>query len=122
HFSEALDDFSSELFSSFFDDPPLLDRDSLLDMDVESPAPAIQAEHSYSLSGDSAPQSPALTIKEEDEDSPSEPGSAVWALEHELCSLLVKQEQSVTSQAESAHSSSAVLEREQAEEGDSTEL
>ncbi|XP_075423631.1 cyclic AMP-responsive element-binding protein 3-like protein 1 isoform X3 [Ascaphus truei] len=85
-------------------------------MDVESPAPAIQAEHSYSLSGDSAPQSPALTIKEEDEDSPSEPGSAVWALEHELCSLLVKQEQSVTSQAESAHGSSAVLEREQAED------
>ncbi|XP_063800367.1 cyclic AMP-responsive element-binding protein 3-like protein 1 isoform X2 [Pseudophryne corroboree] len=103
HFSEALDDFSNELFNSFFDDPPLLDRDSLLDMDVESPAPPIQAEHSYSLSGDSAPQSPALTIKEEDEDSPSEPGSVVWALEHELCSLLVKQEQNILSQVESTH-------------------
>ncbi|XP_075043592.1 cyclic AMP-responsive element-binding protein 3-like protein 1 isoform X1 [Mixophyes fleayi] len=103
HFSEALDDFSNELFNSFFDDPPLLDRDSLLDMEVESPAPPIQAEHSYSLSGDSAPQSPALTIKEEDEDSPREPGSAVWALEHELCSLLVKQEQNIISQVESTH-------------------
>ncbi|XP_053576271.1 cyclic AMP-responsive element-binding protein 3-like protein 1 [Bombina bombina] len=103
HFSEALDDFSNELFNSFFDDPPLLDRDSLLDMEVESPPPAIQVEHSYSLSGDSAPQSPALTIKEEDEDNQSEPGSAVWSFEHELCSLLVKQEQSAMSQAESAH-------------------
>ncbi|KAM4721353.1 cyclic AMP-responsive element-binding protein 3-like protein 1 isoform 2-T2 [Rhinophrynus dorsalis] len=74
-------------------------------MDVESPAPPIQVEHSYSLSGDSAPQSPALTIKEEDEDCPNEPGRAVWALEHELCSLLVKQEHSLTTQAESAHSS-----------------
>ncbi|KAM8940320.1 cyclic AMP-responsive element-binding protein 3-like protein 1 isoform 2-T2 [Pelodytes ibericus] len=107
HFSEALDDFSSELFNSFFDDPPLLDRDSLLDMEVESPAPGIQVEHSYSLSGDSAPQSPALTIKEEDEDSPSEPGAAVWALEHELCSLLVKQEH-MTSPAEPTHGSIAV--------------
>ncbi|XP_063294803.1 cyclic AMP-responsive element-binding protein 3-like protein 1 isoform X1 [Pelobates fuscus] len=103
HFSEALDDFSNELFNSFFDDPPLLDRDALLDMDVESPAPAIQVEHSYSLSGDSAPQSPAFTIKEEDEEGPNEPGSAVWALEHELCSLLVKQEHSVMPQAEATH-------------------
>ncbi|CAH2325910.1 cyclic AMP-responsive element-binding 3 1 isoform X2 [Pelobates cultripes] len=103
HFSEALDDFSNELFNSFFDDPPLLDRDALLDMDVESPAPAIQVEHSYSLSGDSAPQSPAFTIKEEDEECPNEPGSAVWALEHELCSLLVKQEHSVMPQAEATH-------------------
>ncbi|KAM3918328.1 cyclic AMP-responsive element-binding protein 3-like protein 1 [Leptodactylus fuscus] len=108
HFSEALDEFSNDLFNSFFDDPPLLDRDSLLDMEVESPAPPIQAEHSYSLSEDSAPQSPALTIKEEDEDSPSEPGSAVWALEHELCSLLVKQEQNLIAQVEPVHPSVAL--------------
>ncbi|KAG9475871.1 hypothetical protein GDO78_003979 [Eleutherodactylus coqui] len=105
HFSEALDEFSNDLFNSFFDDPPLLDRDSLLDMEVESPAPPIQAEHSYSLSEDSAPQSPALTIKEEDEDSPRESGSAVWALEHELCSLLVKQEQNLIPQVEHVHPS-----------------
>ncbi|XP_068117835.1 cyclic AMP-responsive element-binding protein 3-like protein 1 isoform X2 [Hyperolius riggenbachi] len=100
HFSEALDEFSNELFNSFFDDPPLLDRDALLDMEVESPAPPIQADHCYSLSEDSTPQSPALTIKEEDEDSPSEPSSVVWELEHELCSLLVKQEQNFLQQAE----------------------
>ncbi|XP_075694046.1 cyclic AMP-responsive element-binding protein 3-like protein 1 isoform X2 [Rhinoderma darwinii] len=105
HFSEALDEFSNDLFNSFFDDPPLLDRDSLLDMEVDSPTPPIQAEHSYSLSEDSAPQSPALTIKEEDEDSPGEPGRAVWALEHELCSLLVKQEQNFISQVQAVHPS-----------------
>ncbi|XP_041445738.1 cyclic AMP-responsive element-binding protein 3-like protein 1 isoform X1 [Xenopus laevis] len=109
HFSEALDDFSNELFNSFFDDPPLLDRDSLLDMDVESSSPPIQAEHSYSLSGDSAPQSPALTIKEEDEESATEPpSSGVWALEHEICSLLVKQEHGVTAQTNAAHCSTAL--------------
>ncbi|XP_073460382.1 cyclic AMP-responsive element-binding protein 3-like protein 1 isoform X2 [Aquarana catesbeiana] len=111
HFSDALDEFSNELFNSFFDDPPLLDRDALLDMEVESPTPPIQADHSYSLSEDSAPQSPALTIKEEDEDSPSEPGSAVWALEHELCSLLVKQEQNMLSQAEPTYPTSSPLEQ-----------
>ncbi|XP_077143024.1 cyclic AMP-responsive element-binding protein 3-like protein 1 isoform X2 [Ranitomeya variabilis] len=103
HFSEALDEFSNDLFNSFFDDPPLLDRDSFLDMEVESPSPPIQAEHSYSLSEDSAPQSPALTIKEEDEDSPRDPVSAVWALEHELCSLLVKQEQNLIAKVEPMH-------------------
>uniref|UniRef100_A0A8C5QJF4 cAMP responsive element binding protein 3 like 1 n=1 Tax=Leptobrachium leishanense TaxID=445787 RepID=A0A8C5QJF4_9ANUR len=108
HFSEALDDFSNDLFNSFFDDPPLLDRDSLLDMDVESPAPPIQVEHSYSLSGDSAPQSPALTIKEEDEESSNEPSGAVWTLEHELCSLLVKQEHTLTPQTDTMHRITAV--------------
>ncbi|KAM9301544.1 cyclic AMP-responsive element-binding protein 3-like protein 1 [Gastrophryne carolinensis] len=108
HFSDALDEFSNELFNSFFDDPPLLDRDALLDMEVESPSPPIQVEHSYSLSEDSAPQSPALTIKEENEDSPSEAGSAVWALENELCSLLVKQEQNLLSNADPTYISAPV--------------
>ncbi|KAG8431236.1 hypothetical protein GDO86_019204 [Hymenochirus boettgeri] len=108
HFSESLEDFSNELFNSFFDDPPLLDRDSILNMDVESPETPIQVEHSYSLSEDSAPQSPALTIKEEDEENPSEPNKVVWALEHELCSLLVKQEHNGTAQSSSAHCSTAL--------------
>uniref|UniRef100_A0A3Q3VWB8 BZIP domain-containing protein n=1 Tax=Mola mola TaxID=94237 RepID=A0A3Q3VWB8_MOLML len=69
--SDQMDEFSSELFSSFFDDhllerPLLADRASLLHMDIES-SPDIQAEHSYSLSEDSAPQSPALSIKMDQE-------------------------------------------------------
>uniref|UniRef100_A0A3P8TKX1 cAMP responsive element binding protein 3-like 1 n=1 Tax=Amphiprion percula TaxID=161767 RepID=A0A3P8TKX1_AMPPE len=66
-----MDDFSSELFNSFFDDhvlerPLLADRPSLLHIDMDS-SPDIQAEHSYSLSEDSAPQSPALSIKMDQE-------------------------------------------------------
>ncbi|XP_063496978.1 cyclic AMP-responsive element-binding protein 3-like protein 1 isoform X4 [Symphalangus syndactylus] len=66
HFSENMEDFSNDLFSSFFDDPVLDEKSPLLDMELDSPTPGIQAEHSYSLSGDSAPQSPLVPIKMED--------------------------------------------------------
>lgn len=61
-----MEDFSNDLFSSFFDDPVLDEKSPLLDMELDSPTPGIQAEHSYSLSGDSAPQSPIVPIKMED--------------------------------------------------------
>lgn len=67
HFSEQMEDFSNELFSSFFDDHLLADRDPLLDMEMDPPNPDIQQEHSYSLSGDSAPQSPSMSIKIDEE-------------------------------------------------------
>ncbi|XP_070930869.1 cyclic AMP-responsive element-binding protein 3-like protein 1 isoform X2 [Macaca nemestrina] len=66
HFTENMEDFSNDLFSSFFDDPVLDEKSPLLDMELDSPTPGIQAEHSYSLSGDSAPQSPLVPIKMED--------------------------------------------------------
>lgn len=66
HFVDNMEDFSNDLFSSFFDDPVLDEKSPLLDMELESPAPGIQAEHSYSLSGDSAPQSPLVPVKMED--------------------------------------------------------
>ncbi|KAK2100517.1 hypothetical protein P7K49_021865 [Saguinus oedipus] len=66
HFAENMEDFSNDLFSSFFDDPVLDEKSPLLDMELDSPTPGIQAEHSYSLSGDSAPQSPLVPIKMED--------------------------------------------------------
>ncbi|XP_069325975.1 cyclic AMP-responsive element-binding protein 3-like protein 1 isoform X3 [Eulemur rufifrons] len=66
HFAENMEDFSNDLFSSFFDDPVLDEKSPLLDMELDSPMPGIQAEHSYSLSGDSAPQSPLAPIKMED--------------------------------------------------------
>ncbi|XP_021119902.1 cyclic AMP-responsive element-binding protein 3-like protein 1 isoform X2 [Heterocephalus glaber] len=92
HFVENMDDFSNDLFSSFFDDPALDEKSPLLDMELDPPAPAIQAEHSYSLSGDSAPQSPLVPIKMEDTTEDVEHGA--WALGHKLCSIMVKQEQS----------------------------
>ncbi|TMS11615.1 Cyclic AMP-responsive element-binding protein 3-like protein 1 [Larimichthys crocea] len=88
---DQMDDFSSELFSSFFDDhllerPLMADRPSLLHMDIDS-SPDIQAEHSYSLSEDSAPQSPALSIKM-DQESEFE-----WNFSQDLSAILVKQEE-----------------------------
>ncbi|XP_028255980.1 cyclic AMP-responsive element-binding protein 3-like protein 1 isoform X3 [Parambassis ranga] len=89
--SDQMDDFSSELFNSFFDDhllerPLLPDRPSLLHIDMDS-SPDIQAEHSYSLSEDSAPQSPALSIKM-DQESEFE-----WSFSQDLSAILVKQEE-----------------------------
>ncbi|XP_029926559.1 cyclic AMP-responsive element-binding protein 3-like protein 1 isoform X2 [Myripristis murdjan] len=89
--ADQMDDFSSELFSSFFEDhllerPLLADRTSLLQMELDS-NPDIQAEHSYSLSEDSAPQSPALSIKM-DQDSEFE-----WGFSQDLSAILVKEEE-----------------------------
>ncbi|EPY81428.1 cAMP responsive element binding protein 3-like protein [Camelus ferus] len=92
HFTENMEDFSNDLFSSFFDDPVLDEKSPLLDMELDSPTPGIQAEHSYSLSGDSAPQSPIVPIKMEDTTQDVEHGA--WVLGHTLCSVMVKQEQS----------------------------
>ncbi|XP_049610657.1 cyclic AMP-responsive element-binding protein 3-like protein 1 isoform X2 [Syngnathus scovelli] len=88
---DQMDDFSSELFSSFFEDhllerPLLADRNSFLYMDIDS-SPDIQVEHSYSLSEDSAPQSPALSVKM-DQDSEFE-----WSFSQDLSTILVKQEE-----------------------------
>lgn len=77
HFSDNMEDFSNDLFSSFFDDPVLAEKNPLLDMDLDPPTPGIQAEHSYSLSGDSAPQSPLVPVKTEDNANG----------EHEMCTL-----------------------------------
>nr|XP_020456412.1 cyclic AMP-responsive element-binding protein 3-like protein 1 isoform X2 [Monopterus albus] len=88
---DQMDEFSSELFNSFFDDhllerPLLADRPSLLHMDIDS-SPDIQAEHSYSLSEDSAPQSPALSVKMDHE------SEFEWNFSQDLSAILVKQEE-----------------------------
>ncbi|XP_031409390.1 cyclic AMP-responsive element-binding protein 3-like protein 1 isoform X2 [Meleagris gallopavo] len=88
-----MEDFSNDLFSSFFDDPVLAEKNPLLDMDLDPPTPGIQAEHSYSLSGDSAPQSPLMPVKTEDNANELENG--VWSLGPKLCSIMVKQEQNL---------------------------
>ncbi|XP_076200676.1 cyclic AMP-responsive element-binding protein 3-like protein 1 isoform X1 [Aptenodytes patagonicus] len=93
HFSDNMEDFSNDLFSSFFDDPVLAEKNPLLDMDLDPPTPGIQAEHSYSLSGDSAPQSPLVPVKTEDNANELENG--VWSLGPKLCSIMVKQEQNL---------------------------
>ncbi|KTF73793.1 hypothetical protein cypCar_00032936, partial [Cyprinus carpio] len=101
HFSEQMEDFSNDLFNSFFDDHLLAERNPLLDMDLDPPNPDIQAEHSYSLSGDSAPQSPSMPIKSDD-DADSE---GMWSFSQDLTAILVKQEPSLMSEncPETAH-------------------
>ncbi|XP_043099219.1 cyclic AMP-responsive element-binding protein 3-like protein 1 isoform X2 [Puntigrus tetrazona] len=94
HFSEQMEDFSNDLFNSFFDDHLLAERNPLLDMDLDPPNPDIQAEHSYSLSGDSAPQSPSMPIKSDD-DADSE---GMWSFSQDLTAILVKQEPSLMSE------------------------
>ncbi|XP_030649619.1 cyclic AMP-responsive element-binding protein 3-like protein 1 [Chanos chanos] len=88
HFSEQMEDFSNELFNSFFDEHLLVERNPLLDMELDPPNPDIQTEHSYSLSGDSAPQSPSMSIKMDD-DAESE---GMWSFSQDLTAILVKQE------------------------------
>ncbi|XP_053364911.1 cyclic AMP-responsive element-binding protein 3-like protein 2 isoform X2 [Clarias gariepinus] len=69
HFTELLDDLSQEaLLGQLLSDPFLSGRGHMMDLEKEEeeeelspaspPPPHIQAEHSYSLSGDSRPQSP----------------------------------------------------------------
>lgn len=74
HFTELLDDLSQEaLLGQLLSDPFLSGRGDAMDTEEEltpaSPVPPhIQAEHSYSLCGDSRPQSPLSHL-------PGEPGS-----------------------------------------------
>ncbi|KAL2088763.1 hypothetical protein ACEWY4_015662 [Coilia grayii] len=95
HFSEQMEDFSNDLFNSFFDDHLLAERNPLLDMELDPPNPAIQAEHSYSLSGDSAPQSPSMPIKMDEE----EESKGMWSFSQDLTAILVKQEPSLLSES-----------------------
>ncbi|TRZ02607.1 hypothetical protein DNTS_027981 [Danionella cerebrum] len=89
-----MEDFSNDLFTSFFDDHLLAERNPLLDMDLDPPNPVIQAEHSYSLSEDSAPQSPCIPTKS-DPDADSE---GMWSFSQNLTAILVKQEPSLMSE------------------------
>ncbi|XP_069752218.1 cyclic AMP-responsive element-binding protein 3-like protein 1 isoform X1 [Narcine bancroftii] len=97
HFSENLDDFSNELFSSFFDDPLLVEKNPLLDMELDPATPAIQAEHSYSLSGDSAPQSPLMPMKMDEFSKEADGG--LWALGPDLTHIMIKQEPNMLSES-----------------------
>lgn len=60
HFSELLDEFSQNVLGQLLNDPFLSEKS--VSMEVEpsptSPAPLIQAEHSYSLSEEPRAQSP----------------------------------------------------------------
>lgn len=68
HFSELLDEFSQNVLGQLLNDPFLSEKS--VSMEVEpsptSPAPLIQAEHSYSLSEEPRAQSPFTHVTNSD--------------------------------------------------------
>uniref|UniRef100_A0A673I5E7 Cyclic AMP-responsive element-binding protein 3-like protein 2 n=1 Tax=Sinocyclocheilus rhinocerous TaxID=307959 RepID=A0A673I5E7_9TELE len=93
HFTELLDDLSQEaLLGQLLSDPFLSGCGDAMDTEEDltpaSPVPPhIQAEHSYSLCGDSRPQSPLSHL-------PGEPGSDAGKTRPETLSNLIIEEDS----------------------------
>ncbi|XP_053505986.1 cyclic AMP-responsive element-binding protein 3-like protein 2 [Ictalurus furcatus] len=90
HFTDLLDDLSQEaLLGQLLSDPFLSGSSEMMDVEEElspasPPPPHIQAEHSYSLSGDSRPQSPLSHLTTEKTSSePGESDSEDWPVGQE---------------------------------------
>ncbi|XP_033888189.2 cyclic AMP-responsive element-binding protein 3-like protein 2 [Acipenser ruthenus] len=86
HFSELLDDFSQDaILGQLLSDPILSDRSEAMETEEEKPAspspPHIQTEHSYSLSGDSRPQSPLTHLPGEGGREQGDEDSECWPME-----------------------------------------
>uniref|UniRef100_UPI00358DF297 cyclic AMP-responsive element-binding protein 3-like protein 1 isoform X2 n=1 Tax=Myxine glutinosa TaxID=7769 RepID=UPI00358DF297 len=73
HLSDCLDELSHDLFKSLFEDPLLVDKSILMEVDL-CPGPDIQAEHSYST-----PQSPLAPLKLDDFGNDFQ--ESIWNLE-----------------------------------------
>ncbi|XP_041111201.1 cyclic AMP-responsive element-binding protein 3-like protein 2 [Polyodon spathula] len=88
HFSELLDDFSQDaILGQLLSDPFLSDRSEAMETEEEEEKPAspspphIQTEHSYSLSGDSRPQSPLTHLPGEGGREQGNEDSECWPME-----------------------------------------
>nr|XP_020647881.1 cyclic AMP-responsive element-binding protein 3-like protein 2 [Pogona vitticeps] len=94
HFTEFLDDFSQDVLGQLLNDPFLSDKNEMMEVELSpaSPAPLIQAEHSYSLCGDSRPQSPLTHISADDNFNEADLENEDWCLGAELTSAPVKTE------------------------------
>ncbi|KAK3518204.1 hypothetical protein QTP70_033899 [Hemibagrus guttatus] len=100
HFTELLDDLSQEaLLGQLLSDPFLSGRSEIMDVEEElspasPPPPHIQAEHSYSLSGDSRPQSPLSHLTTEKTSSePRESDCEDWPVEQEVVEEMEEEEE-----------------------------
>ncbi|XP_069759294.1 cyclic AMP-responsive element-binding protein 3-like protein 2 isoform X2 [Narcine bancroftii] len=85
-----LDEFSKDMLGHLFNDPFLSDKNELMDAEL-SPAPHIQAEHSYSLAGDSRPQSPLTQLSTEDDFS-EDMECESWSMSSDLKPITLKHE------------------------------
>ncbi|KAH0617026.1 hypothetical protein JD844_028596, partial [Phrynosoma platyrhinos] len=97
HFTELLDDFSQDVLGQLLNDPFLSDKNEMMEVELSpaSPAPLIQAEHSYSLCGDSRPQSPLTHISADDNFNEADLENEDWCLGSDVTSTTVKTEPSV---------------------------
>uniref|UniRef100_A0A2K6F309 cAMP responsive element binding protein 3 like 2 n=1 Tax=Propithecus coquereli TaxID=379532 RepID=A0A2K6F309_PROCO len=94
HFSELLDEFSQNVLGQLLNDPFLSEKS--VSMEVEpsptSPAPLIQAEHSYSLCEEPRAQSPFTHVTTSDSFNDDEVESEKWYLSTDLPSTTIKTE------------------------------
>ncbi|XP_066561010.1 cyclic AMP-responsive element-binding protein 3-like protein 2 isoform X2 [Amia ocellicauda] len=86
HFTELMDDFSQDaLLGQLLRDPFLSGQGETLDTEEDlaasPPPPHIQAEHSYSLSGDSRPQSPLSHLPGDGTSDGGETDGEGWPME-----------------------------------------
>lgn len=75
-------------------DPFLSEKNEVMEVELSpaSPAPLIQAEHSYSLCGDSRPQSPLTHISTDDNFNEGDLENEDWCLGSELTPAAIKTE------------------------------
>uniref|UniRef100_A0A8D0L3Z7 Cyclic AMP-responsive element-binding protein 3-like protein 2 n=1 Tax=Sphenodon punctatus TaxID=8508 RepID=A0A8D0L3Z7_SPHPU len=94
HFTELLDEFSQDVLGQLWNDPFLSEKNEMMEVELSpaSPAPLIQAEHSYSLCGDSRPQSPLTHISTDDNFTEADLENEEWCLGAELTSATIKTE------------------------------
>uniref|UniRef100_A0A8C6YXD9 CREB3L2 n=1 Tax=Nothoprocta perdicaria TaxID=30464 RepID=A0A8C6YXD9_NOTPE len=94
HFTEFLDEFSSDVLGQLLNDPFLSEKNEVMEVELSpaSPAPLIQAEHSYSLCGDSRPQSPLTHISTDDNFTEGDLENEEWCLGSELAPAAIKTE------------------------------
>ncbi|XP_036103384.1 cyclic AMP-responsive element-binding protein 3-like protein 2 [Molossus molossus] len=94
HFSELLDEFSQNVLGQLLNDPFLSEKS--VSMEVEpsptSPAPLIQAEHSYSLCEEPRAQSPFTHAATGDGFNDDEAESEKWYLSADFPSTTIKTE------------------------------
>ncbi|XP_061866765.1 cyclic AMP-responsive element-binding protein 3-like protein 2 isoform X4 [Colius striatus] len=94
HFTEFLDEFSPDVLGQLLNDPFLSEKNEIMEVELSpaSPAPLIQAEHSYSLCGDSRPQSPLTHISTDDNFNEGDLENEEWCLATELSPAAIKTE------------------------------
>uniref|UniRef100_A0A673T0L4 cAMP responsive element binding protein 3 like 2 n=1 Tax=Suricata suricatta TaxID=37032 RepID=A0A673T0L4_SURSU len=92
HFSELLDEFSQNVLGQLLNDPFLSEKS--VSMEVEpsptSPAPLIQAEHSYSLCEEPRAQSPLTAVTPGDSFNDDEAESEKWYLSTDFPSTTIR--------------------------------